>query len=684
MDSADRASLQARNLRGGGRQGWLTGVRRRRTPRRSRGASDGAPPDAFDQPEATTGTRGRRRRASLGIGRTSLWRPRARPRRPTSRLQAAGTVETAGTGSGRRSGRDCRDRETVPGAGCRGFWDRGRWGHSAVKDRRDGGNGLGAETGSRQDTAELDVAEGPARARSRLGRHSLAPVTTPDGPPCSRRHTPPSSGGTPRYRPIGRERPGVHPADPAAPAAGHRLAPACHTAAARRELRGCPHARDLDPAGAGSNRRRPAAGPGRWPASAQARPGLGDRRRCGRCWPRSRWRRDSPRGRSWRSPSSSSWPAIRAHRCSSATGSRSTARPRSRCRRRHSVARTLASGSPASASSSTIPSVPPVPGRAAQPARGRVLGRRDRRRCWCRACSAGWRCSPSPGSSAGWPGRGGRPRARWCWPWPFPSSTPAASAFAEPLIQDPAVRRAVPAHRLALCRRSRPGRPVAAARWWPDRPSPGRPGCARRSGSRPHRRGLRSGGLTTRCRPSRCSGSCSPPRKPQWMPFGIGLVVGVGYGLADGYCWRGRTWTPCRPGWARSGSSPAAVTVVTVDAACCWRDAGWARCRRGGCWPRPLRWLPEAVAALAVLAVVGFAVRPYVQTVRGGLGLVGCRVRRLFCSGPRGCRSTRRRTVRGGHAVLGDLVHRLARSAARRVRPRAARPACGARAHHVE
>ena len=32
---------------------------------------------------------------------------------------------------------------------------------------------------------------------------------------------------------------------------------------------------------------------------------------------------------------------------------------------------------------------------------------------------------------------------------------------------------------------------------------------------------------------------------------------------------------------------------------------------------RPMRWLPEAAGAACVAALVGFAVRPYVQTVRG-------------------------------------------------------------------
>ncbi len=36
---------------------------------------------------------------------------------------------------------------------------------------------------------------------------------------------------------------------------------------------------------------------------------------------------------------------------------------------------------------------------------------------------------------------------------------------------------------------------------------------------------------------------------------------------------------------------------------------------------RPLRWLPEVCAVLTLAALIWFAVRPYVQTVRGHPGL---------------------------------------------------------------
>ena len=36
-------------------------------------------------------------------------------------------------------------------------------------------------------------------------------------------------------------------------------------------------------------------------------------------------------------------------------------------------------------------------------------------------------------------------------------------------------------------------------------------------------------------------------RRPQAGPFGLGLFLGLGTGLAAGWCWRGPTWRPCRP-----------------------------------------------------------------------------------------------------------------------------------------
>jgi hypothetical protein len=108
-------------------------------------------------------------------------------------------------------------------------------------------------------------------------------------------------------------------------------------------------------------------------------------------------------------------------------------------------------------------------------------------------------------------------------------------------------------------------------------------------------------------------------RRKQWIPISLGLLVGVAYGLATGYG-LARSYLDSLASWMGPfGIIAGALAVITLDAALVWRYA-----RLGGLSKRllaywPLRWLPEAVAALTVLIVAGFAVRPYVQTVRGGL-----------------------------------------------------------------
>ena len=57
-----------------------------------------------------------------------------------------------------------------------------------------------------------------------------------------------------------------------------------------------------------------------------------------------------------------------------------------------------------------------------------------------------------------------------------------------------------------------------------------------------------------------------------------------------------------------------AVTVVGMGLLSARRTRSWLRALVRS---RPVRWLPEAVAALTVLALIGFAARPYFQTVRG-------------------------------------------------------------------
>ncbi len=106
-------------------------------------------------------------------------------------------------------------------------------------------------------------------------------------------------------------------------------------------------------------------------------------------------------------------------------------------------------------------------------------------------------------------------------------------------------------------------------------------------------------------------------RKPQATPFLIGFVVGCGYGALSGYLLD-------RPLIDSVGTTLAIAGVAAV-----WLAAPsivalqlpkFASIRQGVprlLARRPLRWLPELGALLVVAVLAGFAVRPYVQTVRG-------------------------------------------------------------------
>jgi hypothetical protein len=106
-------------------------------------------------------------------------------------------------------------------------------------------------------------------------------------------------------------------------------------------------------------------------------------------------------------------------------------------------------------------------------------------------------------------------------------------------------------------------------------------------------------------------------RKPQWLPFGLGLVIGAGYGLADDLL-LARPYFDSLSSWTRPfGITIAAVAVITVDCALIWRYARIGRPVKRVLALAPLRWLPGVIASLTVLVMIAFAVRPYVQTVRG-------------------------------------------------------------------
>ena len=106
-------------------------------------------------------------------------------------------------------------------------------------------------------------------------------------------------------------------------------------------------------------------------------------------------------------------------------------------------------------------------------------------------------------------------------------------------------------------------------------------------------------------------------RRPQAAPFLSGMVFGVCYGILGLYLLD-------RPFLDLVGQTAALAGVVAVWLVAlsivAFQLARISRVRRfvpRALARRPLRWLPEAGAVLAVLILIGFAVRPYVQKVHG-------------------------------------------------------------------
>jgi hypothetical protein len=106
-------------------------------------------------------------------------------------------------------------------------------------------------------------------------------------------------------------------------------------------------------------------------------------------------------------------------------------------------------------------------------------------------------------------------------------------------------------------------------------------------------------------------------RRRQAVPFGLGLLVGVGYGLADGYLLSRPYLDLEAPSLRPLGLITAAVVLLTL--ACLVLASSRATLARLRRWltPRVLPWLPQVAAALVVLIFVGFEFRPMLQTVAG-------------------------------------------------------------------
>ena len=106
-------------------------------------------------------------------------------------------------------------------------------------------------------------------------------------------------------------------------------------------------------------------------------------------------------------------------------------------------------------------------------------------------------------------------------------------------------------------------------------------------------------------------------RRRQAIPFGAGLLAGVGYGLADGYL-TSRPYLDLEAPSLRPLALIVAVTILVTLAGVAITASRRARTTAARVLAtRAVRWLP-AVAAILVLGIfIGFAVRPLVQTVAG-------------------------------------------------------------------
>ena len=110
-------------------------------------------------------------------------------------------------------------------------------------------------------------------------------------------------------------------------------------------------------------------------------------------------------------------------------------------------------------------------------------------------------------------------------------------------------------------------------------------------------------------------------RRRQAIPFGVGLVIGVGYGLADGYL-KSRPYLDLEAPSLRPLALIVAVVILLTLAGVALTASPAVRQRlqeklTGPVTTRLVRWLPAAAAALTVAIFIGFAIRPLVQTVAG-------------------------------------------------------------------
>ncbi len=107
-------------------------------------------------------------------------------------------------------------------------------------------------------------------------------------------------------------------------------------------------------------------------------------------------------------------------------------------------------------------------------------------------------------------------------------------------------------------------------------------------------------------------------RRRQAVPFGLGLLAGVGYGLADGYLMARPYLDLQASSLRRLGLITAVIAAATLAGLAVTRSRSASARLRG--WltaPRMVSWLSVAAAVWTVAIFVGFAVRPLARHPAG-------------------------------------------------------------------
>jgi hypothetical protein len=113
------------------------------------------------------------------------------------------------------------------------------------------------------------------------------------------------------------------------------------------------------------------------------------------------------------------------------------------------------------------------------------------------------------------------------------------------------------------------------------------------------------------------AGALLAGRKPQAIPLAAGWLAGVVVGLATNVGLDASALSTTTPSFRIIGALAGGLAVVTAaGVTIALVDPARRRARKllAG---RPLRWLPEAGAALVILAGIGLVIRPYLQKVHG-------------------------------------------------------------------